>query len=306
MEDLRDIMIGKDFKWEGNLEDSNESKVRIYFKLIDSKLENDTYNIAVEIDKITTKNKGYYTHINSFCNSGKDAINDREYLQMIAGISSEIKKMLEQFGDTKIIVKSLNCSDIPKNITESKKDRKIIRNVVRDIVKVFKENDEGVYYLPEGISEDMTYFNYNIDVEYTVEFEMVEDFDANEIYVDGDYYPDEETLVINVRYNPDNKLSHITELIGELNEIVAHEFTHMRQVTKGFLDTVGGEPENSFDYYSQPHELEAQSKGFKRKSKITKQPMSDVIDKWFEKYKFKHRLSDEEAEKIKDKIMTQY
>ena len=306
MEDLRDIMIGKNFKWEGNLEDGDESKVRIYFKVADSKYENGINNVSIEIDKITTKNRGYYTHINSFCNSGKDAINDREYLQMIAGITSELINVYSQFGDLKIIIKSLNCSDIPQNITESKKDRLSIRNVVKDIIKVFKENDEGVYFLPEEISDEMTYVNSNLDVEYTVEFEMVEDFDANEIYVDGDYYPDEDTLVINVRYNPDNKLSYVSELIGELNDIVAHEFTHMRQSLRGYFDDKIEEPKNPLDYYSQPHEIEAQVQGFKRKSKIKKEPISNVIDKWFEKYKLRHGLSDEEVKKIKEKIMSEY
>ena len=122
MEDLKDIVVGKNFKWEGNLEEDDNSKVRVYFKVINSEYFNEKYNIFVEVDKIAAKNEGYYTHINSFCNSGKDAINDREYLQMIAGIISVIKEQFSQFGDYSINVKSLNCSDIPQNITESKKE----------------------------------------------------------------------------------------------------------------------------------------------------------------------------------------
>ena len=101
-------------------------------------------------------------------------------------------------------------------------------------------------------------------------------------------------------------MSYLSELVGELNEIIAHEFTHMRQKSKGDFEDMGEEPELPYDYYTQPHELEAQFKGFKRKSKLKKEPMSDVMDKWFKKYKETHRLSDEEVEKIKSKILSGY
>ena len=304
MEDLKDIVVGKNFKWEGNLEEDDTSKVRIYFKIINSEYKDDTYSISVEIDKIAAKNEGYYSHINTFCNSGKDTINDREYLQMIAGIISVVKEQFSQFGDYNINVKSLNCSDIPQNITESKKDRLPVRNVVKDLIRVFKENDGGVYFLPEYFGEDMDYHHPNIDVYYTVELDMVEDFDSNDIYIDGDYYPEEETLVINVRYNPENKSAYISELIGELNEIIAHEFTHMRQSSRGEFSDDDEEPELPYDYYTQPHELEAQLKGFQRQSKLKGEPIGDVMDKWFTKYKQKHKLSDEEIKKVKEKILS--
>jgi hypothetical protein len=171
---------------------------------------------------------------------------------------------------------------------------------------VFKENEEGVYFLPEYFGVTTEYHHPNIDVYYSVELDMVEDVDSNDIYIDGAYYPDEEVLVINIRYNPDNKMSYLSELVGELNEVIAHEFTHMRQKSKGDFEDMGEEPELPYDYYTQPHELEAQFKGFKRKSKLKKEPMSDVMDKWFKKYKETHRLSDEEVEKIKSKILSGY
>ena len=61
---MEDIIVGKNFKWEGNLEEDDTSKVRVYFKVINSEYVNDKYNIFVEIDKIAAKNEGYYSHIN--------------------------------------------------------------------------------------------------------------------------------------------------------------------------------------------------------------------------------------------------
>jgi len=78
----------------------------------------------------------------------------------------------------------------------------------------------------------------------------------------------------------------------------------MKQTIRGEYDAFD-EPEKPYDYYTQQHELEAQYKGFKRKSKITKKPIEQVVDDWFEKYKEIHNLSDEEMEKVKDKIMSQ-
>lgn len=304
MEDLKDIIVGKNFVWEGNLEDNNDSRVKIFFRIINSIFEEDTYKISVEIDKIAAKSQGYYSHINSFCNSGKDAINDREYLQMMAGIVEEVSKDFEQFGKFRIFVKSLNCADLPQSINEGKIHRKQTRDVVKDIIRIFKNENEGEYFLPEHFGGDMVYTHPNLGVDFSVELTLDEDFDANDIYVNGAYYTDDETFSIVVTYNPDNKLSYISELIGELNELITHELTHMKQTIRGEYDAFD-EPENPYDYYTQQHELEAQYKGFKRKSKITKKPIEQVVDDWFEKYKEIHNLSDEEMEKVKDKIMSQ-
>jgi hypothetical protein len=80
----------------------------------------------------------------------------------------------------------------------------------------------------------------------------------------------------------------------------------MRQSARGDFSDRDKEPELPYDYYTQPHELEAQFKGFKRKSKLKKEPMSDVMDKWFIKYKERHGLSDDEIEKVKSNILSSY
>lgn len=301
MEDLKDIILGTNLIWEGNLEDSDDTEVKIYFKIVDLEYIDSVYKISVEIDKISASQNGYGYHINGFCNSGKDVISDREYLQMISGIISVIKDKFSQFGDINVVIKSLNCSDIPQDINEQKIHRRPIRNAVRDIVRVFKNNDDGVYYLPEFLGDDMVYFHPKMDIDYTVELELVSNVDMTEVYVDGNYYPKEEVLEITVTYNPDNKFELVSELIGELNELIAHEFTHMRQNFKGQINKAK-EPSEPFKYYSQEHELEAQTKGFRRKSKITKTPFNDVVDKWFEKYKEFHKLNDDEMREIKQKI----
>lgn len=179
---------------------------------------------------------------------------------MISGIVSVIKDKFSQFGDVNVVVKSLNCSDIPRDINENKIHRRPIRNAVRDIVNVFKNNGEGNYYLPEFFGNDMVYTHPNMDIDYTVELELIESSDMTEVYVDGNYYPKEEVLDIIITYNSENKLSFVSELIGELNELIAHEFTHMRQNYKGEISG-DKEPTEPLKYYLQPHELEVKNKG---------------------------------------------
>mgnify|MGYP003350517992 CR=1 FL=1 len=54
--------------------------------------------------------------------------------------------------------------------------------------------------------------------------------------------------------------------------------------------------EKSFEYYNQPHELEAQLAGFRRRAKKEKRNINDVSKEWFEKYLSKHNLSADEIE----------
>jgi hypothetical protein len=63
------------------------------------------------------------------------------------------------------------------------------------------------------------------------------------------------------------------------------------------------EPKSHSKYYSQPHEIGAQVAGFKRKSKITKQPYEKVVRNWFEENKHKHKLNPKQSEKIIQKLL---
>lgn len=53
MEDLKDIILGTNLIWEGNLEDSDDTRVKIYFKVIDLDYIDNIYKISVEIEKIS-------------------------------------------------------------------------------------------------------------------------------------------------------------------------------------------------------------------------------------------------------------
>jgi hypothetical protein len=56
-------------------------------------------------------------------------------------------------------------------------------------------------------------------------------------------------------------------------------------------------------YYTQPHEIEAQMIGFKRKSKITNQPLETVVRDYFNKRRAKYKLTDKIIDRIVNRLM---
>jgi hypothetical protein len=180
--------------------------------------------------------------------------------------------------------------------------RQEIRTIVRDIIKIFKEEDEGEFNLPYEIDElktKYTFPKFELEVELIIrESEEVDDFLLN-----AEFYREEEIITILIVYNPNNKGNLIYDLIGNLNELVSHELRHMYQQKTGMYDLNVEEPEDPFEYYTQPHELDAQVAGFKRMSKITKKPFEKVVRNWFEKNKDIHGMDDNKKEKVIQKIL---
>jgi hypothetical protein len=126
--------------------------------------------------------------------------------------------------------------------------------------------------------------------------ENVEEYD-----VDANYYRDDDTIELRIVSNPNLGKKIPEEMIGDLQENIAHEIEHMIQHLSGY--EFPEDPSDPFEYYSQPHELDAQLAGFKRKSNQEKKPLENITRNWFEKNKKKHRLSDDEIESIVKKLL---
>jgi hypothetical protein len=63
------------------------------------------------------------------------------------------------------------------------------------------------------------------------------------------------------------------------------------------------EPDNPFEYYMQPHEIDAQVFGFKRLERLSKKPFESLVRRWFERNKDIHQLTDSEAEIVINEIL---
>jgi hypothetical protein len=189
-------------------------------------------------------------------------------------------------------------------INEGKHDR-AIRQVVKDILLTFKYQKEGEYTLPEDIESDdheMVYDFPGVNSPFTVELYLELDDSIETIDVDGEYYGDDDTIVVMIKSNPNLDRETLELLHFELNELVAHELKHLEQMDSGYKFPKK-KIKKSLKYYTQPHELEAQIAGFKRRAQKERKPLIDVIDDWFNKNRHKHGLTDDEIDIVVDKIL---
>ena len=63
------------------------------------------------------------------------------------------------------------------------------------------------------------------------------------------------------------------------------------------------EPKDPYKYYTQPHELEAQRAGFRRRAKGERVDFETLVRNWFVKNPHKHNLNPDQQEKVIQKII---
>jgi hypothetical protein len=238
--------------------------------------------------------------------------NDTKFYTLTSQVNELLRNFLNYWGIdnyvtcTRIIDKVTDID--PKYmmegvITEGRYDR-AIRKVVQDILQTFKYQKEGEYNLPEDIlgGEEMVYIFPNIDSPFSVELSMEIDDEIETVDVDGEYYGDDDTIVVRIKSNPNLDREMLEELYFELVELITHEIKHLEQNERGYKFPKKS-PKKSLKYYTQPHEIEAQVAGFKKRAQKQRRPFADVVDDWFDKNRHKHGLTDNEIEIVVDKIL---
>jgi len=194
--------------------------------------------------------------------------------------------------------------DIWDLILEDNRRRDIIRQIIKDIIVIYKSEDDGEFYLPDEVDESRNFYLFSdTGAKIKVELIIQENPDRDTFKLDANYYRRANIIEIIIDYNPEQKEKIIYDMIGQLNELVAHEIRHVDQKHKGSYDLEVDEPEDPYEYYTQPHELDAQYFGFKRMSKMTKKPMEIVVRQWFENNSDLHQLNDEQKENVIYKIL---
>ena len=183
-------------------------------------------------------------------------------------------------------------------LLEDNRNRDVIRTIVRDIVQAFKDNDEGEFYLPEDVSGNHYYNVPKLSSEIVIELTIEPDSEIDDYMINAEYFRDVDIFGITILYNPDNKQRSLYGIVGELNEVIAHELRHVHQKTKGTHDLCVDEPEDPYLYYTQPHEVDAQVHGFKRMSQITRKPFEELVKNWFDTHKDLHGMNDDDVKKV--------
>jgi hypothetical protein len=170
-----------------------------------------------------------------------------------------------------------------------------VRTTVTDIVRKLKDGKSGTFYLPGEDGEEYEFTN--LPFKYSVELILKIDNDLDGFQVNGSYSSDDDVIEVMVVYNPKTLRRNFYNIIGELNDIVAHELEHgFQYVTEGKIHQES--PTESFEYYTQLDEIKSQKVGFRRVAKLRKLPYNDVVRDWFEDHKDIHGLTDDEMEKV--------
>lgn len=237
---------------------------------------------------------------------------DTKFYSLTSQVNELLRKFLKYWG----IDNYVTCTRIIDKVTDVDPKYMLegvinegrydiaIRNVVKDILTTFKYQKEGEFNLPEDIlgGEEMVYIFPNIDSPFSVELYMEVDDDVDTVDVDGEYYADDDTIVVRIKSNPNLDREMLEELHFELVELISHEIKHLEQNERGYKFP-RKEPKKSLKYYTQPHEIEAQIAGFKKRAQKQRRPFADVVDDWFDKNRHKHGLTDDEIDIVVDKIL---
>lgn len=178
--------------------------------------------------------------------------------------------------------------------------------LVSDVVNLMKKNVSGYYYLPEETTEDALYI-FGDDINgLTLEVHIHKSVDQPQTEVDGEYYNKENTIKVEILYNENEDIIKVLDdVIPELHELITHEVVHFLQEESGYKFPKKV-PKKPFNYYSQPHELEAQIKGFEKRSKVSSTEIKKVMKAWFKKYPQKHNLTTKEVNKLISKLLENY
>ena len=147
-------------------------------------------------------------------------------------------------GDIRTTIDSLTF-DVPKPINESRMSRLAIRTVVRDIVNVLKNTKAGDFRLPD-VEDGSEYQFINLPFGFNVDLFVKIDNDAPKYKMNGQT-TDNDVIQILVIINPKTLKNDFYNIIGELNEIVAHELEHLYQDYRGERKTKTP-TKNSFNF----------------------------------------------------------
>ena len=193
--------------------------------------------------------------------------------------------------------------DVQKPITESKMSRmsrNAVRTTVKDILNVIKDREPGEFYLPAEDGEEYSFSN--LPFTYSVELYVEIDDNIDGYELGGNFSSDDDVIEIAVKFNPKTLRKNIYNIIGELNDIVAHELEHgFQYVNEGKV--YQEPPSDSLGYYTQPDEIKAQRVGLRRLAKLRKLPFNGVVSEWFDTHRDIHGLTENEQEIVINEIL---
>lgn len=228
----------------------------------------------------------------------------RDYYFIENVLGPTVYKVLKHLGYSEYTVSDWEYIEPEKNndvIQEQKVSRKFLRDIVRDIIFKIKRD----YRKPKTYKYDRVDPGFGNPFDMEIVMNKGKDFDGKFLKpydMEAFWDDDTDTLEVFLNIDPKTDQSFLYNLVGEFNDVISHELTHKRQYERG--DKISKRritrPET---YYTQPHEVEAQMVGFKRKAKLMRKPLEDVIRDYFNKRRTKYKLTDKIIDRIVKKLM---
>ena len=220
-----------------------------------------------------------------------------------SNLNLEMTRFLRIFDENiRTTIDSLTF-DVQKPITESKMSRMsriAVRTTVKDILNVIKNNEPGEFYLPGEDGEEYSFTN--LPFTYSVELYVEIDNNLDGYSVGGNFSSEDDVIEIVIKFNPKTLRKNIYNIIGELNDIVAHELEHgFQYMTEGKV--YQEPPSDSLGYYTQPDEIKAQRVGLRRLAKLRKLPFNGVVSEWFDTHRDIHGLTENEQVIVINEIL---
>lgn len=307
LERLNKLLSTRTFKFKGqiipDLPESMRSDIDYKFKIDGYKKMTsvgEEYNYALLNVVITGLNDRFSQLIFSPENNEQGKMIAKSFENRLYKFYSDLNLEMTNFlrifdSEIRTTIDSLTFDvEKPENITESRMSRVAIRTTVKDIVNVLKNGEPGTFYFPGEDGEE--YIFTNLPFGYSVQLYVEIDNDIEDYKMNGRIMENDVIQII-IRFNPKTLKRNFYNIIGELNDIVAHELEHLYQYFRG-EHTFKTQSKKSFKYYTEPQEVKAQRVGFRRVAKLRKLPFNDVVRDWFETHKDIHGLKDDEMEKV--------
>ena len=223
-------------------------------------------------------------------------------------VSDQLQRFLLYWGIENPVICTKVINETSDNINESlimegKYDR-IVRQIVNDILSIFKTKKVGEYQLPDDLRETESYYDYlEFDKPYSLNLSIKESEDVETFEVDGDLYYKDDVIDIEILVNPNSGNEILNDLVNELNEVVRHEIEHILQYQGGRRSKK--EISDKFKYYTHKYEIGAQKAGFERRARREKNDMETLVRNWFKKYPHRHSLNPEQQERVIQKILSE-
>lgn len=235
----------------------------------------------------------------------QDHLFQSKFNHYFTNLNNHIRTSIMDFIDpgtrTTIMNLSSEVSE-SENITESMSriSKIAVRTSVKDILNIIKKGVFGEFYLPGEDGEEYSFTN--LPFTFSIILLLTESNDEG-IIVDGNFSSENDVVEISVSYNRKTLKKDLYNLIGELNDVVAHELEHGFQYYRGEIKRKV-KTKSPYDYYSKPHEIKSQKVGLRRLSKLKKQPYEKVVREWFDTHQDIHQLTIKEQSLIIKKILS--